>query len=564
MKNFPFFLTVLLFSLLNSSVNASNDTKNQDGVQPTTTITGAFNISCTPELNELTSNWTAEFGKLNPAVSITVSGAAIEQSLPQNQLCFVSDEHVKAINNGANWKMAVGRSAVVPVFNANNPMLKELMSVGLSSEKFKQLFINPQSSDWGSLLNTEAGEPVHFYYAGNENGLNALARFINLESSLISGIMVGSDEELLAAVQNDIYAVGFCNLHNLRKAESDGLMGNISLLPIDKNGNGRLDSFENIYTDLNTFNRGVWLGKYPSTLIQNLYAVSSTKPTQNSELEFLTWIMNDGQLFLNANGYSTLASTESTANTDALLTNNIALEEEAQTRGSSFWLFIIGGLVILSVIITLVYKMFSSKNMAASEKNIVITSSLNENTLKAPQGLYFDKSHTWAFMEKDGIVRMGIDDFLQHITGNITRVKMKEPGENVRKGEVILTLIRNGKQLNVYAPVTGTIKEYNQALASDSSLINSAPYTEGWVYMIEPKNWLREIEFLFMGERYKDWLSDEFSRLRDFFAASVRTNTSAYTHIVLQDGGELTDNVLADLEPQVWEDFQTRFLDTSK
>jgi hypothetical protein len=33
---------------------------------------------------------------------------------------------------------------------------------------------------------------------------------------------------------------------------------------------------------------------------------------------------------------------------------------------------------------------------------------------------------------------------------------------------------------------------------------------------------------------------------------------------MLQDGGELSDNVLAELEPKVWEDFQTNFIDTSK
>jgi hypothetical protein len=94
--------------------------------------------------------------------------------------------------------------------------------------------------------------------------------------------------------------------------------------------------------------------------------------------------------------------------------------------------------------------------------------------------------------------------------------------------------------------------------------MNSSPFTDGWVYLIEPKNWLREIQFLSMGENYQEWLQAEFTRLKDFFAASVRSNTAVYAHIILQDGGELTDNVLADLEPEVWEDFQTKFIDTSK
>ena len=67
-----------------------------------------------------------------------------------------------------------------------------------------------------------------------------------------------------------------------------------------------------------------------------------------------------------------------------------------------------------------------------------------------------------------------------------------------------------------------------------------------------------------MGDKYAEWLKDEFTRLKDFIAATVRTNNLVYAHVVLQDGGELTDNVLADMDPKVWEDFQTQFIDSSR
>jgi hypothetical protein len=67
-----------------------------------------------------------------------------------------------------------------------------------------------------------------------------------------------------------------------------------------------------------------------------------------------------------------------------------------------------------------------------------------------------------------------------------------------------------------------------------------------------------------MGSDYREWLTEEFSRLRDFFASSVQSNEMVYEHVVLQDGGEITDNVLAELGPEVWEDFQTKFIDTSR
>ncbi|MBL7970178.1 MAG: hypothetical protein JNL03_01550, partial [Prolixibacteraceae bacterium] len=73
-----------------------------------------------------------------------------------------------------------------------------------------------------------------------------------------------------------------------------------------------------------------------------------------------------------------------------------------------------------------------------------------------------------------------------------------------------------------------------------------------------------EIQYLSMAEKYKEWLKNEFSRLRDFFATELKVDSAEYAYAVLQDGGALKDNVLADLGPEVWEDFQVRFIDSSK
>ncbi|MCK5210172.1 MAG: hypothetical protein KAQ79_19185, partial [Cyclobacteriaceae bacterium] len=188
----------------------------------------------------------------------------------------------------------------------------------------------------------------------------------------------------------------------------------------------------------------------------------------------------------------------------------------------------------------------------------------DEDSVTIPRGLYYDTTHTWTFMKKDGIVKIGIDDFLQHITGPLTRIKMKNPGDMIKKGERVLSIIQNGKQLNIYSPISGTIITHNKTLNSNSSLINSSPYSNGWVYMIEPTNWLKEIQFLIMEKLYKEWLKSEFSRLKDYFAVSVRPTAAEHAHSVFQDGGELKEGVLANLGPKAWEDFQINFIDTSK
>jgi len=178
--------------------------------------------------------------------------------------------------------------------------------------------------------------------------------------------------------------------------------------------------------------------------------------------------------------------------------------------------------------------------------------------------LYFDKTHTWAFMDQEGIVTAGIDDFLQHVTGKITRLKLKSAGKKIKKGEHFLSIVQNGKQLDLYSPVSGTIVETNSSLENDASVINSSPYKKGWIYKMEPSNWTRENPLLFMAEKQQQFIQTEFTRLRDFLTNNVQSDMDSYSQVVLQDGGEIRDGVLSSMGPEVWEDFQTSFIEPSR
>jgi glycine cleavage system H lipoate-binding protein len=205
-----------------------------------------------------------------------------------------------------------------------------------------------------------------------------------------------------------------------------------------------------------------------------------------------------------------------------------------------------------------------NKKSRISAITTVLSKVFNEETIMIPKGMYYDKTHTWAFMEKNGLVKIGIDDFLLHITGSFTRIKMKNHGDKIVKGEALFSIIQNGKQLTINAPISGNIRSINDQLNEDASLISTSNFNEGWIYAIEPTNWVREIQFLFIAENYKEWLKNEFLRLKDFFANIRLANNAEYTTIILQDGGELKDNILAELGPEVWEDFQSKFINTSR
>ena len=115
--------------------------------------------------------------------------------------------------------------------------------------------------------------------------------------------------------------------------------------------------------------------------------------------------------------------------------------------------------------------------------------------------------------------------------------------------------------MHIYSPISGKIISFNKSLEDNASAINSSPYSEGWVYTIEPDNWLNEVRLLSMADKYIKWLPEEFSRVKDFFSKIIKTDNTEYSGIVMQDGGQLKDQILAGMGPEVWDDFQTEILD---
>ena len=562
MKTISFIIVGLSLILLCNIGFCKGNTDIKATLKPVTQVEKAMTVMSSPELYDLTSNWAIQYGQLNPSVKINVVKGTEKPSV--NTLNFVSEIYPELNNNGGDWKMVIGKDVIVPVINAKNPMLKEIYDQGISTQTFSQFFAEPLKQNWASLIKDGLNSRINFYLIDNEAFIGSIKKFANVNLTSIGGIKVATAAEVISALQKDVYAIGFCKLTDLKGSGSGEMRSDMKLLPIDKNGNGRIDNFENIYGSMESFTRGVWIGKYPNSLCGSIYVSSSSMPTDKTTLDFLAWVMADGRQYLSVNGYSNLSSSKIEANLTSLGYTTINAPQSNTPESSHIWLVILVVLVITGMIVPIMLRATKVKKPHYTHNEIQLAHGLNENSVVAPKGLYFDKTHTWAFMEKNGTVKVGIDDFLQHITGTITRVKMKDAGEKVRKGEKIMTIIRDGKRLNLYAPISGVIKEQNHSLVSDSWLVNTSPYADGWVYLIEPKNWTREIQFMLMGEKYVEWLRNEFTRLKDFVADSMRFNTVAYSHVILQDGGELSDNVLADLGPEIWEDFQTRFLDNSK
>ncbi|MCK9404693.1 MAG: hypothetical protein M0Q26_14970 [Chitinophagaceae bacterium] len=59
-----------------------------------------------------------------------------------------------AISEGPQWKMVVGRDAIVLVINSRNPFLNEIVRQGISAEEFSQIIKNPDKVKRGEHILT--------------------------------------------------------------------------------------------------------------------------------------------------------------------------------------------------------------------------------------------------------------------------------------------------------------------------------------------------------------------------------------------------------------------------
>lgn len=551
---------LISFLLLNNSTKATISEETANGSSDDNPIS----IYCSPDLYKLTTIWANEYCKLSPGTEIKVIVATQKANGKynmENGLGFISGDYPDMLN-GKMWKMVVGRDIAIPVFNNKNPLSKEIYRKGISLEDLSGL-LNGRKK-WGDLLHTSNDTPVTLYVDENLLANNEFPGLAAVKNKAVKAVRVTGLENMIESVGKDLNAIGICSITDFVVYGNSNSTQKISFLPIDKNGNGNIDYMENIYKDPDDLIRGAWIGKYPKELITSIYAVSSDKPVSKAEVTFLKWILTGGQEYEAISGFSSLLMTERNSKIAGLTesaTGVIISGKNYASPDRSLLVLFITAIIIL--ITYLVVSRFTTKDTVAVSVAPESYRIFDDSYINIPAGLFFDKAHTWAFMEPDGMVKVGIDDFLQHVTGPITSLKTKKAGEKIFKGKPVLSIINNGKQLNLYSPISGTIREFNNELNLNTRIMNSSPYSEGWVYRIEPSKWLKEIDFLIIGNKYKEWLKTEFVRLKEFLSNTLKHESVEFAG-VMQDGGELKEGVLADLSPEIWEDFQTNFIDQTR
>jgi glycine cleavage system H protein len=105
--------------------------------------------------------------------------------------------------------------------------------------------------------------------------------------------------------------------------------------------------------------------------------------------------------------------------------------------------------------------------------------------VETPEDLRYTREHEWARDEGDGRIRVGITDYAQDALGDVVYVDVPEPGTEVHAGKPFGEVESTKSVSDVYSPVSGVVVEKNPALDDAAELVNSAPYGDGWIVLIE-------------------------------------------------------------------------------
>ncbi len=176
--------------------------------------------------------------------------------------------------------------------------------------------------------------------------------------------------------------------------------------------------------------------------------------------------------------------------------------------------------------------------------------------VRVPRGLFLGPGHTWARLTESGELRLGADELLAQAVGGSDRVELRATGDEVEAGDVVATVWRLGRRLDLRSPVGGTVTAGNPSLRQSPGLVSADPYGSGWLVSVWPVEHAEALRSLKVGDAARRWLEREVQRLAEFLGAATRP---AVLGEVVADGASPAIGAALSLGEEEWREFGRRF-----
>ena len=124
--------------------------------------------------------------------------------------------------------------------------------------------------------------------------------------------------------------------------------------------------------------------------------------------------------------------------------------------------------------------------------------------MEFPVGLRYTKEHEWIRVEGNQAY-VGITDYAQQELGDVVYVELPEAGGQVRYMEPFGVVESVKAVPDLFSTVTGAVKQINEELFNRPELVNSDPYGQGWMLLVEVGD-LSQLDALMSAEQYEAYL----------------------------------------------------------
>ena len=126
-------------------------------------------------------------------------------------------------------------------------------------------------------------------------------------------------------------------------------------------------------------------------------------------------------------------------------------------------------------------------------------------TFRVPTDRLYTRDGVWVLrVEPTGAarVRVGVSDFLQQRSGDVTFVTVRPPGTRLGAGADVAEIETIKVNVALPSPVAGTVVEINPALEITPEVVNQDPYGGGWLAVMAVADWDADRAGLLTPEAY--------------------------------------------------------------
>jgi len=309
-KNFTIILiTILIVALFSGCIDKTEGNSTSTDVRTPAELEGTIRVSGAFALYPMMLKWSEEYQKLHPGVKFDIQaggagkgmtdalGGLVDIGMVSRKITAAEEE------KGAYW-ISVTKDAVVPTANKNNPVIAQLKANGIKREVFEKIYVNETIKTWGQATGTDITDKINVYTRADACGAaETWAAYMGkYKQENLKGVALNGDPGLAEGVRQDKLGIGYNNIGFAYDANTKKPVEGIEIIPLDLNGNGKIDPEESFYGTLDEIVEAIGTGKYPSPPARDLNLVTKSRPTGIVN-DFIKWTLTDGQKYIPEQGY---------------------------------------------------------------------------------------------------------------------------------------------------------------------------------------------------------------------------------------------------------------------